>query len=125
MVTTQEFNYNSDGTTSVYFTISGTVYGKTGQEIRGLPMTYTITDNTTLKTLATFDGTSNLGATCTIVPTLSSGGTVMTFTGQAITPYVACPLGSVSLPAADEPLITASFAGNAQYAPSASQPQAL
>jgi hypothetical protein len=75
MVTSLESNYNSDGTITDYFPVSGTVYNQsTGQEMRGLPMTYTITDNTTLQVVGSFSETSNIGATCSVVTTLSNGG---------------------------------------------------
>lgn len=87
-------------------------------QVRGLPITFTVSDGTTGRRLATFSGTSNLLKFCTIVYSLN-GADTMTFSGRAVAPYAACSLGSVSVPAADAAVITAKFAGNAKLAPSA------
>ncbi len=117
--------YPEDNNPNTYFDVSGTVYNSSGNELRGLPLTYKITDDTTRGVVATFAGSSNLAATCTVVVSLSSDQTVRTYTGQAVTPYQACNLRMVSMPAADDALITASFTGNSQLAPTTSPPQAF
>ena len=100
--------------------VTGSIYYGSGTQLVGQPITYTITDATTGQAVGSFTGTSNAYATCTVVYSLNSQDTVQTFTGEAVSPYSACTLGQVSLPAADTPVFSGSFAGNATYAPSVS-----
>jgi hypothetical protein len=110
----------------LYLAVSGTIWpGKYGggTQLVGLPISYTIKDATTGQTVGTFMGLSNLYATCTVVYTVERG--VWTFTGQAVPPYSACAVSTVTMPAADVPAFTGSFAGNSTYAPSVSAQQAF
>lgn len=103
-----------------YDLVSAGVYAGSEQLV-GRPITFTITDATTSTTAGSFPGTSNAYATCSLVRTDS--GSTMSWTGQAVGPYQACELTSaISVPAADVPLISASFAGDSRYAPSTGTP---
>lgn len=102
-----------------YFTVSGSILaGYT--PLVGLPITYTITDATTGQTVGSFTGLSNVYASCTVV-TSGALENLSIFTGEAIAPYSGCALARVSMPAADVPMLTGSFAGNSTYAPSVSK----
>jgi hypothetical protein len=104
---------------TVWFYLAGSVYAG-GHEVVGLPITYTVTDATTRQTVGTFTGTSNRYALCTIATSVNPADIGQSFTGQAVAPYPACSLESISMPAADTPVVTASFAGNSTYGPSTS-----
>ena len=109
------------GEAEVYFTVSGSIAAR-NMQIVGLPITYTITDATTGQTVGSFTGLSNAYASCTVV---RSGAleNLSIFTGEAVAPYSGCALARVSMPAADTPVFTGSFAGNSAYAPSVSDQQ--
>ena len=94
----------------VYALLSASVYeGSTA--VNGLPVTFTITDGTTGQDAGTFAGTSNGLASCTIRYSLDETAETQTWSGDAVAPYAACALTSVTLPAADVPEITASYGG--------------
>lgn len=107
-----------------WFDVSGSIFYGSGTELKGQPITFTITDATTGQTVATFPGTSNGYATCTIAYTANNQ--TQTFSGQAVAPYQACALpGTVAVPASDVAVLSASFAGNSTFAPSSSTQTAL
>jgi hypothetical protein len=108
-----------------YFDVSASIFYGSGTQLVGQPVMFTITDATTGQTVATFPGTSNAYATCTITYTVDAQANVQTFTGQAVAPYQACALGTVSMPASDVALLSASFAGTPTYASSTSSTTAL
>jgi hypothetical protein len=90
-------------------------------ELKGQPITYTISDATTGKFLGSFVGTSNSAAYCSVVETMNAQGTIETFTGQALPPTSACALSPISMPAADSAEFTGSFAGTKTFASSVSR----
>lgn len=108
-----------------YLLVTGSILSRNGTQLVGQPITYTITDATTGQPIGSFTGLSNAYASCSVVLTLNSTDTVQTFTGQAVAPYSACGLGSVSMPAADTAVFAGSFAGNSTYSPSASSQEAF
>jgi hypothetical protein len=108
-----------------YYDVSAGIYYNIDRELYGQPIRYRITDATTRQTIGSFVGSSNLAATCTVVASANAPDTVQTLTGEAVAPYSGCPLAPVSAPAADEIVLTASFAGNSTYAPSVSLEQAF
>ena len=119
---TTTFVNTSSSTTAgstVWFSLSASVYAA-HHEIDGLPLKYTVTDATTRQVVGTFTGTSNGNASCTIATSVNEADNVETYTGQAVAPYPACSLGSIGMPAADIPIVTASFAGKSAYRPSTS-----
>jgi hypothetical protein len=88
-------------------------------------VTLTITDTTTGKRIASFTEPNDTG--CAISETLNAARTEETLAGTAIpdeylAPIPACHLAPVTKPAADGAAISASFAGNSTYGPSASRP---
>jgi hypothetical protein len=99
-----------------YLAVSGSVAHE-GKNIVGETITYTIEDETTDRGVATFSARAPV--TCTIRSVLE--GQRWTFEGEAHSPYQACPLGQVSMPAADHPALVGAFAGSAIYAPSLSE----
>jgi hypothetical protein len=106
-----------------YITVSGSLsyfVGTELRELRGEPLTFTITDRTTEGAVGSFTGGSNGYAPCSIVFQLN-GGTTFTYVGEATHGYPACALAPISVPAGHIAVISASFAGNATYAPSASK----
>jgi hypothetical protein len=110
---------------SPYYDVSAGIYYNINRELYGQPIRYRFTDATTRQTIGSFVGSSNLAATCTVVASANAPDTVQTLTGEAVAPYSGCPLAPVSAPAADEIVLTASFAGNSTYAPSVSLEQAF
>lgn len=103
--------------------ISATIYYFTGSEIhelRGEPVTYTITDRTTEHVVGSFTGTSNGYASCTIGFHWNSGETATIYEGEAGGSHPACNLAPVSVPRGDITTFTGTFAGNTTYAPSVS-----
>lgn len=107
---------NTDSYESGHISLSTGVYGGKG-ELRGLPIKYTIIDSTTLTTVATFSGVSNLYGGCGIHWSIPPGGPQV-IEGAAFNQYAACPLAPVSVPQFDLLGVTAAFAGNSQYAAS-------
>ena len=106
---------------TVWFYMSGSIFYGAGSQLVGQPLTYTVTDATTGHQVATFSGTSNGYALCTVVYSINyPQDTLQTYTGEAVPPYPACSVGTFSIPGADVAVVTASFAGNATYAPSTS-----
>jgi Flp pilus assembly pilin Flp len=110
--------------TGVYFLVKTSILDQAKSQIDGLPVTYSIIDATTQRTVATFPGSSNGQVNCTIVQTRDYRNNAETFTGAAVAPYQACGLGSVSIPASDDVLLSVSFAGNSQYLPATTSPSA-
>jgi hypothetical protein len=108
-----------------YYDVSAGIYYDIDHELKGPQLTYTITDATTGHAVGSFVGTSNLAATCTVVASVNAQDTVQTLAGQAVPPYSGCALSSVSLPAADEAVLTASYAGSSTYARSVSAQEAF
>jgi hypothetical protein len=107
---------------TTWFSISGSVFSG-GQELVGKPLTYTVTDATTARQVATFAGTSSSYSSCSIVYSVSAG--VKTYKGQPVPPFVGCNLQPFSMPAADAAVVTAGFAGDSTYAPSSSSQAAF
>lgn len=96
--------------------------GTSGPGVIGVPVTVTLVNQTTLVPLGSFTEASYEG-TCTIVNELAGGNWVLK--GEAVAGHPACPIGTVTAPAEQSVGIEATFAGNAQYAPSASKEQLL
>lgn len=113
--TTSSVNVHDSMTT--WFSVAGSA-ASGGQELVGKPLTYTVTDATTGRQVATFTGTSNSYSSCTVVYSIQGG--VKTYSGQPVPPIVGCNLTAFSMPAADAAVLTATFAGDATYAPSTS-----
>jgi hypothetical protein len=104
-----------------YNTVSVNV-GTSGPGVIGVPVTVTLVNQTTLVPLGSFTEASDEG-TCSLVNELQGGNWVVR--GEAVAGHTACPIGTVTAPAEQSIGIEGSFAGNAQYAPSASQEQLL
>jgi hypothetical protein len=80
-----------------------------------------IEDATAHRTLATLPNVPKVE--CAIVDTLEGGMFVLK--GEAQGRYRACPLGVVSMPAVDVPVIRGVFAGNSRYAASTGKPEGM
>lgn len=126
LISADNITYNEITATLTYSSAREPVLYLVGQ-----PITYTMVDLVTNQTLATFSGTSDTPTTgCAVAYQLNTTGTVETetITGESITPYQgatplpACEVGTVTFPFNDPVAITASFAGNTEYAASTSQP---
>jgi hypothetical protein len=107
---------------ATWFSLSGSVYSG-GHELVGKPLTYTVTDTTAGRQVATFTGTSSSYSSCSIIYSVSGG--VKTYKGQPVPPFAGCNLQPFSMPAADAAVVTAGFAGDATYAPSSSSQAAF
>jgi hypothetical protein len=119
---TSVLKMNGIGYEPPYVTVSGSVsyfVGSELRELRGEPITYTITDRTTEGMIGSFNGASNGYALCSIVFHLNGG--TFTYVGEATHGYPACALAPVSFPSSHLASISASYAGNATYAPSVSK----
>jgi hypothetical protein len=103
-----------------YKTVSASVETyATGSGLTGVPVTITLADPVTGHVLATFTETS-YGGSCAIEIGLAGGFWVLK--GEAVASYPGCPIGTITLPANGNYVeIMGSFAGNAQYAASASK----
>ena len=104
-----------------YNTVSVSV-GTLGPGVIGVPVTVTLINQTTLVPLGSFTQASDEG-TCSLVNELQGGNWVVR--GEAVAGHPACPIGTVTAPAEQSVGIEAAFAGNAQFAPSASKEQLL
>jgi hypothetical protein len=95
---------------------------------RDAVVTFTLTDTTRGKRIASFKEPTATG--CAIAEMLNAAGTRETLVGMG-QPYEyllaipACPLARVDKPVRDGLEVSASFAGNASYAPSVSKPTIL
>jgi hypothetical protein len=120
LIGTQVFATATVGSgTSVYYVLSASLYSDaTAAAIPGQPVTFSLIDGSTGQTVATFAGTSDATAGCSIVASLTGDGSSVTYTGQAASSYAACSLGSATVPVNDSPLIGVAFAGNSTYAAS-------
>jgi hypothetical protein len=120
LIGTQIFATATAGTgTSVYYVLSASLYSDaTAAAIPGQPVTFSLIDGSTGQTVATFAGTSDATAGCTIVASLTGSGSSVTYTGAAVSTYAACSLGSATVPVNDSPLIGVAFAGNSTYSAS-------
>jgi len=101
--------------TTTYIDVTANLFGGTLK--LSAPVTFTMTDTTTGQAVGSFVETSN--STCTVVVTSTASD--QTFTGEAVVPFAGCALTSVSAPLADTVTLAVSFAGNSNYAPSASE----
>lgn len=93
-----------------------------GNGVVGVPVTVTLVNQATGAVLGSFTETSD-GPSCAIAKELSGGNWALK--GEAVAGYSGCPMGAVTAPEGQGIGIEGSFAGNAQYAPSASQDQLL
>jgi hypothetical protein len=106
-----------------YILISGVVYSDGVPVAVGESITYTITDATTGGQIGTFTGVVNGYKECSVTFSLDSSHTMMTYVGQAVTPYQGCALSPVSAPAADVLVFSGAYGGDASFAPSMSAQQ--
>ena len=118
--TSAAVNVESDSDDQGVFALISALVFEGTTATNGLPVTFTITDGTTGQALATFQGTSNGLVNCSVRMSLSADFLTQMWTGTAVVPYAACSLTSVSLPAADTPLIAVSYGGSSTLAPSSS-----
>lgn len=105
-----------------YFTVSASVFAG-NIRLLGSPITYTITDATTGRTVSSFTEAATAPGTCAVSLRDNAQGTVKTYTGEAVAytinsymgevvaRYEGCPLAPVSMPAADVAVFTGSFPG--------------
>ena len=96
--------------------VTGTIVYGNGTQLLGLPITYTIVDTTAGRTLASFAATAGPDGICSF--TISLYDNAFHFTGEAVLQYHGCAVGAFTAPANDALVISGSFAGNEQYAPS-------
>jgi hypothetical protein len=90
-----------------------------GSGVAGVPVVITLADPVTGHVLARFTETST-GGSCAIAIGLAGGFWVLT--GEAVASYPGCPISTINVPASGNSVqIMGSFAGNGQYAASASK----
>ena|SRR5271155_4804110 len=94
---------------------SATVVG--GHDLIGVPITYTITNQSSGQALGSFTEPSDPVQPCALF--LRTEGNTQMLVGEAEPPELACPI-AVSLPTGQLAELTGSFAGNSSYAPSVS-----
>jgi hypothetical protein len=115
------------GTAPQHLNVSGSIYyGRPlpGQlkELTGQPITSTIKDGTTGQLMGSFVLSSGPGS-CSVAYRVEGGMQVLN--GEAVPPYPACALGTITAPAGHTVVFSGSFAGNATYAPSMSEQKPL
>jgi len=120
----------SDTLTAYFEVYTRLTYFTAGNSIMylvGLPVTYTIVDQVTGGTIASFAGTTTTGqgsVGCAIGYSISGDETTLTLTGEAINPETgaallpACFSGTLTVQYSDPLTLNGSFAGNATYAAS-------
>jgi hypothetical protein len=106
-----------------YLNVASGLFDNKHAPLNGLPIEYTVTDSTSGQSIGSFAGVSGIYSFCTLLYQSSNG--MQSFSGQVPTPLSGCAIGPVSLPATDVVTVSASFAGNATYARSASEPRPL
>jgi hypothetical protein len=89
-----------------------------GSGVAGVPVAITLADPVTGHVLATFTETSS-GGSCAIAIALEGGFWVLR--GEAVASYPGCPIGTIFPARGNSVEIMGSFAGNGQYAASASK----
>jgi hypothetical protein len=104
-----------------HFIVSGSVKALYGTDLIGVPIMYTVTNQSTGQPLASFTEPSDPVQPCAIV--YSVEGNTQTFAGQSVPPYAGCPFATVNVPTGQIVVLTGSFAGNSTYAPSVSGEQ--
>jgi len=108
-----------------YKTVSAgvdTLAAAPGNGVIGVPVMVTVVNQATGAVLGSFTETS-YSPSCSIAKELSGGNWVLK--GVAVSSYQGCPIGTVTAPEGQGIGIEGSFAGNAQYAPSASKEELL
>lgn len=106
-----------------FFSVDASVIANDTNVI-GVPITYTLTNESTGQALASFTELTPIEA-CAIVYTLEKGQQKFRGEGVGVPPRPACHLGTVNIPEGQTLVLTGSFAGNSTYAPSVSEPQVL
>jgi hypothetical protein len=108
-----------------FFSVSGSIKVLGGSDLIGTSITYTLTNESTGQSLASFTEPSDPLQPCAIVYIVE--GNTQTLKGEAIAfpPQSACPLATVSLPTGQIAELTGSFAGSSTDASSTSEAKVL
>lgn len=106
-----------------FFSVDASVIAN-DSNVLGVPITYTLTNETTGQALTSFTELTPLEP-CAIVYTVEKGQQTFRGEGVGVPPRPACHLGTVSIPEGQTVALTGSFAGNSTYAASISEPHTL